>query len=295
MPSLTELTGSAHLSYSSFHTYLECGEKWRLQKVERTPEAPAYWFPGGTAVHTGTEVYDLSRHVDGLGHSEALENALKAFHNKFTEELQHYTDANPGAEWRAGGRRTKANPNGEDAQWWRTDGPVQVKQYADWRVDHPWYTLAEIDGLLGVEVPFVSEFADLGLPVRGYIDRIFDDQRTGEQIVVDLKSGSRVPADISQLAIYATAVEEQHGVRPRWGAYFMTRKAELTPTLDLTRWNAEMLGRWFRNTRTTMELGIFTPRLSSDCGYCSVADSCYAQNADIPIPDDNIAPKGTAA
>lgn len=284
MPTLTELTGKPHLSYSSLHTYLECGEKWRLQKIVRAPEAPAYWFPGGTAVHTGTEVYDLSRSVDELGHTESLENAIKAFHNKFTEELDKYTEANPGAEWRAGGRRTKANPNGEDAAWWRLDGPRQVAEYAAWRVQNPWYTLAEIDGLLGVEFPFTSEFADLGLPTQGYIDRIFDDQRTGEQIVVDLKSGSRIPADISQLAIYATAVEEQHGRRPRWGAYFMTRTATLTPTLDLSRWNADMLGKWFRNAKTAIELEHFTPRLSSDCGYCSVRDFCYAQNPDIELP-----------
>jgi hypothetical protein len=279
------LTGKPHLSYSSLDTYLSCGEKYRLQKIERVPEAPAYWFPGGTAVHTGTEVFDLCLRVDGLHPDEALDAATKAFHNKFSEELDRYSADNPGAEWRAGGRATKQWPNKEDAAWWRHDGPIQVKQYAQWRLANSHYDLwFDPAGIVGVEYPVTSEFAGLDLPVQGYIDRVFVDQRSGNLVIVDVKSGSRIPAGIIQLAIYATALEEQVGIRPQFGAYYMTRKAELTMLSDLSRFNDKMLGQWLRNAKTGIEGDLFTPRVSSDCGYCSVAESCYAQNPNVLPP-----------
>jgi hypothetical protein len=47
-----------HISYSQFSTYVDCGEKFRLTRVIGIQEDPAYWFAGGTAVHTATEVVD---------------------------------------------------------------------------------------------------------------------------------------------------------------------------------------------------------------------------------------------
>jgi hypothetical protein len=47
-----------HISYSQFSTYVECGEKYRLTRIVGIQEDPAYWFAGGTAVHTATEAVD---------------------------------------------------------------------------------------------------------------------------------------------------------------------------------------------------------------------------------------------
>lgn len=46
------------LSYSGYSTLLECGEKFRLTRVEQIEEAPAWYLIGGSAVHSATEVYD---------------------------------------------------------------------------------------------------------------------------------------------------------------------------------------------------------------------------------------------
>lgn len=48
----------AHISYSSLTTWLDCGWKYYLSRVKQIGEQPAWWFYGGTAVHTATEVYD---------------------------------------------------------------------------------------------------------------------------------------------------------------------------------------------------------------------------------------------
>lgn len=273
------------LSYSALSTYLECGEKYRLSRVERVPRAPAYWFPGGTAVHYGCEVYDLAI-LDGDAQDVATAKAIKAFHDKFNEEIILAAEAAPGMDFRAGGKATKANPNKEDGVWWRNDGPVQVKQYCEWREAHSlleiWHTP---DGQPAVELAFDMPMDDYSPAVRGYIDRVFVNTATGDLIVVDIKTGSRIPADFTQLAIYATAVEVQFGVRPQFGCYYMSRKREMTTPMDLSRFNATMLGQWFAKAREGIERNIFIPHLTSMCGTCEVADFCYAKNADVPTPD----------
>ena len=39
-------------------TYLDCGWKYYLTRVEKLTETPAWYFCGGSAVHTATEMYD---------------------------------------------------------------------------------------------------------------------------------------------------------------------------------------------------------------------------------------------
>lgn len=281
MATLTDLTGKPYLSYSSLNTYLSCGEKYRLTKIEAIPQKPAYWLAGGTAVHTGTEVYDLSRTLDGASHEDATEAAILGFHNKFNAELAK----NPDEEWSIGGRATKANPDRENESWWRINGPEQVVAYGEWRVANPQYSIWEGPDGIGIEYPFTTEFAGIDTPTHGFIDRIYQDQ-AGNLTIVDIKSGSRQPADITQLAVYATAIEEQNGIRPQFGAYYMSRTAYLTAPMDLNRWNADMLGPWFRIAKEGIEAGRFLPRLSSDCGYCSVQAHCYAKNPNVSIPLD---------
>ena len=48
----------AHVSYSALTTYLDCGWKYYLTRVEKLVEHPTWYFCGGSAVHTATELYD---------------------------------------------------------------------------------------------------------------------------------------------------------------------------------------------------------------------------------------------
>ena len=285
VPTLTELTGKPYLSYSSYSTYLECGEEYRLTRIEKMPEAPAYWFPGGSAVHYGCEVYDL-KILAGLPHAEALEEAIRGFHDSFSDELNKAQEHAPeGAVWRAAGRATKQWPNKEDAAWWRLNGPEQVQGYAAWRQDHPeWGIWIAPNGEPAIELALTVDMGD-GVMTHGYLDRILVHTVSGEMTVVDLKSGSRVPADITQLALYATGVERMFGTRPRTGRYFMTRTSELTSPTDLSRFNEPLLKLWLGAAKNGIESGAFLPKVSFKCGTCSVRDYCYVQNSDVPLPE----------
>lgn len=281
---LEELTGKPYLSYSSLSTYLKCGESYRLSRIEKVPEAPAYWLPGGTAVHYGCEVFD-QEYEGGLDYQEAVARGVQAYHDKFTEAVAELDAQRDGQEWRAGGRRSKQWPNGEDATWWRTEGPPQVARYADWRLGHSAlhiWTVPET-GDLAIELPFSTDLGNGNL-THGYIDRIFINEASLELIVVDLKSGQRTPSDPTQLALYATAVEIEHGIRPRYGAYYMTREGALKGEADLSRFDRNMLGMWLTMARTGIENELFLPHIDSMCNTCSVRNYCYAMNPQISSP-----------
>lgn len=47
-----------YISYSGFTTYLDCQEMFRLTRIERVDEEPAWWFAGGTAVHAAADAID---------------------------------------------------------------------------------------------------------------------------------------------------------------------------------------------------------------------------------------------
>lgn len=47
-----------HLSYSQFTTYLDCGWRYYLEKILKIEEEPAFYFAGGTAVHSAADAID---------------------------------------------------------------------------------------------------------------------------------------------------------------------------------------------------------------------------------------------
>lgn len=50
-----------HLSNSQVKTLLDCGERYRLERQYRVPEAPSFAAVGGKTLHTATELFDLRR------------------------------------------------------------------------------------------------------------------------------------------------------------------------------------------------------------------------------------------
>jgi hypothetical protein len=274
---LFELTGKSWLSYSAVSSYHDCGERFRLERIVNVPQAPAWWFAGGSGVHEATEVFD--RQVDaGSSERDALAAALVKFQDYMNTEVAK----NPGATWRAGGRATKANPNKEDGTWWSINGPLMVETYAQWRHQTEWELWREPDtGEPGIELVYTVDFPGEVTSV-GAIDRLF--VVDGELKIVDLKSGSRTPPPL-QLGEYACAIELKYGYRPRIGTYYMTRTATTTGDMLLDRYSIDMIGRWKRNAKKAIELGIFTPHLTSMCTACSVNSECYAFSADAKVPD----------
>jgi len=52
------MSDRTHISYSQYNEYVACGERFRLTRLVGLQEDPAWWFAGGTAVHTATEAID---------------------------------------------------------------------------------------------------------------------------------------------------------------------------------------------------------------------------------------------
>lgn len=271
MASLEILTGRNYLSYSSLTSWLDCGERFRLERVLNAPQSPAWWFIAGDAIHKATEALDR-----GEGDSPHAE-----FTRYFDEALTAVTqDGLPKSDIQAGGRKTKDFPNKEDESYWRLNGPSMVANWVTWRdrmfnAGWQWFQLP--DGSSAIEVPIQVEFDDV--LVKGYIDRVMvnDD---GEAVVVDLKSGSRVPVSTLQLGIYALGMSRNFGITPTLGGYYMTRQGEVPELNSLLHYTHETVGNWFSAAKRGIEAEVFIPHVGMFCGSCSVAKYCTAVGGD---------------
>jgi hypothetical protein len=208
-------------------------------------------------------------------HSEPLALAFNKFNEYFDEELAKHE---PGTEFRAGGRVSKAWPNKEDESWWRENGPKQIEAWAKWRNDNPDLEILMVNGEPAIEIA-VSANLD-GVTLRGFIDRVFVDRNTGETMIVDLKTGSYPPASQLQLGFYRVALQETVGINPQYGAYWMARQGTLSSVEEL--WHStEMITSWLRQTKQLIDDAVFLPHITNMCKSCGVRDYCYAVNKSI--------------
>jgi putative RecB family exonuclease len=205
----------------------------------------------------------------------------------FNKHLDDAKAAKPDAEWRAGGRRSKAYPNKEDESWWRVEGPQLVHNYAVWRDAYPnmkiWRTP---QGTPAIELAINLEISE-GVYLKCFIDRVFEDSQTGDLIIVDLKTG-KTPSNSLQLAIYRLAIFDQFGIDIPRGAYWMAREGALDTIHNLNILPIETVRRWCVDVYDQIHAGKYVPNLSQACGYCDVRDHCYAWNPAL-TPDSYMA------
>lgn len=187
----------------------------------------------------------------------------------------------PADDWRIGGRRTKANPEGENLGWWQHEGLRQVESYIDWYRKSNWQIATMPDGKPGIE--WEAEVVFGSSRVRLIVDAIYIannapwmDATPEQMVIVDYKTGSRTPAGAIQLGLYASAVEQAYGIRPKWGAYFMSRKGTLDDLIDLSPWSVDFFAYEFDAMQAFMDTGYFPPSVGDHCGYCSFRDYCVA-------------------
>lgn len=249
-----------YVSFSQITSWLKCGESYRLEKVLKVPSKPAWYFAGGSAVHTATEWYDTDQ-AEGR-------DAKQLWWDAFTAEIDEIRKRT-GVEcdqWRASGRKTQAYPGKQDMTWWNDHGPAMVQGWIDFRNSTKWQLLeveVEVNGTLG------------GTPVKAYIDRVFATPE-GELAVVDLKTGAREPESTFQLGWYADQYEQIFGQRPSIGAYWMARTNSMTEPESLHLWTRPRLDYWVNKFDTARKHNIYIPHVGSHCRSCGVADYCPA-------------------
>lgn len=252
----------SHLSYSQVDTLLSCGEKYRLTRVVGVSEDPAWWFMGGSAVHTATERFDLGddRPADTL------------FAEAMSEQLFEIPE---GAPIRASGRASKDWPGGEDDAWWAHHGPKFVQNWIDWRAQNPNLILAPLPaGVPAVEVQVGANTPD-GVALKGFIDRVFADQDTGDLLIVDLKTGKNNPGSSLQMDFYRYALTSTLNITAHYGAFWMARKGTFDAVHSLWRTDAQ-IEDMLHKSRIIIDNELFVPHLSFMCSSCGVKEHCSA-------------------
>lgn len=255
----------SHLSYSQVDTLLSCSEKYRLTKIVGIQETPAWWLLGGSAVHAATERYDLTSSPDDFDVNMSFETCL-------SEQILDLAHDGP---IRASGRATKEWPGGEDDAWWAHHGPAYVQSWIDWRKQNPNLALYMINGdTPAVEVAVTAVTAE-GVALKGYIDRVFQDQDTGDLLIVDLKTGRNNPPSSLQLDFYRYGLQSTLGVTARHGGFWMARKGTLDTVHDLWRTD-EQIAQMLVKARIVIDNELFIPHLSILCNSCGVKEFCTA-------------------
>lgn len=258
-----------HRSVSQLTTYTSCGEQYRLQRVAKSPEKPAAWTIHGSAFHYAIEEYELSSR--SLSVDECRELFFTHYDNAINEAKEKEPDL---SRWLTGGNK-KAETDIADR---RAKGADQVNIYIDYAQAHndEWRILQAGPRGVAVELEFNIQFG--GVNVLGFIDQIRH-YRDGRIVPTDLKSGTKEPASGFQLAVYAHAINENMGILPDTGAFFMPKlKRDGTLVGDvwktLTQWNKPLLDVMFQQFDAAERAGIYLPNPGDGCRTCSVAESC---------------------
>lgn len=287
MPDLT----LSRLSYSTLAKLDACPKKLYLSKGTPYVSLPTWAGVGGRAAHA------LFEHYDREGCPGWDDYWIDAAHTIFSEEIREETDKTGVSpeEWRVSGRASKAWPNKEDNTWWHAHLPVMGEAYAKWRAEHPelvgWVTP---DGEEAIELEIKVEIPGVETPFLAFIDKIFvDTSRGGALLVVDYKSGSMAPEDLSQLVTYASLVEIRYSVRPELGGIYSARKGDLIPIMrdgltlmPLGHVSTETWVKGVQQRERILDLGEWPAKPGRHCGWCDVRKACvWAKGPDAWLYD----------
>lgn len=204
----------------------------------------------------------------------------------FATAWQHHLDEQverspaPMHEWRAGGRRSKAYPDKEDAGWWIDHGPGMVKAWGEWitRMEETgWQMWIAPGGVPAVELTLLVHFGQT--PVKMGLDRVMVSP-LGQLAVIDLKTGGREPESDLQLGFYACGMELAGLPRPSYGAYWMARKGELTQLVNLDHYTVAGITDELDQFNRALEAEVFLPKRGNHCNSCGVKFACAAMNGE---------------
>ncbi len=270
------------LSHSSAHTYKECGERWRLERVEKVDKVPWLAGPAGTAFHHMTEVYDTAG-VDPLEVGEYKGYLIEALMEDGVGFDQDYNPM-PGEleRYRVSG--------GETYDWWCRAGDGMFTRYVEWRERYGWEIWEspfepewDEEGqvsngwMRGVEIPFEAMLPGMSVPDKGYIDRIYS-LPDGRLILIDLKTWRR-ERDTTQLAHYFTVAQDILGIPVDGVGYYDARLGRVTglmyPSDNPDKpWDMDRLTGLLLPVERGIIGDVFEPKPGSQCGWCSVAHHC---------------------
>lgn len=271
-----------HRSYSQVTSYLSCPKSYQLARVVRVPETPAWYLAAGSAVHACLEAITKDKNNRG-------ELLLPLWTNSFNDEIHNLEERSTVSrhDWRTGGRKTKDKPNAEDYSFWVDEGLRQIQVFSQWfddRLNEGW-SVPTFAGNLACEIELNVDFGDVR--IKGYADLIME-LPSGELMVIDHKTGARTPDTFQQLALYAFAMEKLSLPTPSLGAFFMTRKGELSIPTTFNQTDLDSLTDTIVNVDRAIKAELFPARVTSMCKGCGVANYCVAVNGSLAKEFDPI-------
>lgn len=248
------------LSHSQITTFLECPEKYRLTRIEKHEETPAWYLIGGKAVHTCTEVLDSAYWDRPHDWPEITRIWTDLFAEAVNEAAGDDETGTPKSEWRM------SRNKGHD--WWLENGERMARNWVRMRTER---RLALLDGdpSMSVELYVTAIFGHHKM--RGYIDRVMVTP-DGEIGIFDLKTGQS-PKDMLQLGLYMLMIEDEWGIPASFGEYAVLDKAVWAGRLEMkaTRRTIEQYVQWVAGA---VESGTFVPSPGMFCSSCRVREHC---------------------
>jgi hypothetical protein len=202
------------------------------------------------------------------------------FQENFDKQIREEQEVStvPKEDWLAAGYRPK-----QDEAYWRQSGPQMVANYLTWRASTGWKIAVGLGrelNTVGIELALdvTSELNGVPRSILGAPDRVMV-LPNGDLVVVDVKSGSSTPKTVLQQGLYATLLEREFGVRPKYGTFVkvgVKAGGVHTPLAPLAKYDEKYFQELFGAFRAQVETGTFLPNVSDSCDRCGVAASCYA-------------------
>ena len=274
---------ASHVSHSQLNSWMRCGKAYELNRIMKAPRTPAVWTASGVALHELLDLINRSSITD-----EPLD--IKTVWDKTYLDLLLEIEKETGTHrehWKRAGRLTKDKPNKEDALWWQIEGYKQLLAYKQWLYTSGYRVYVEGDDIYSEKETTIM-FGDV--EVKGFLDAVMVTPG-GELFVMDAKSGTRKPSNALQLGLYATAIKMAGGPEITKGAFFMTRSAEVTDLVDLSKYNERYFTPIFKGLRTGIDNEIFLPNPGDPCFTCDVKDACYTVGGPDAYKYDSLHPK----
>lgn len=265
-------------SWSQLSSYEKCPEEFYHERIAKVYQAPAVWFPAGTAYHSACEAFDLAAFVSSVDEAVDAGGWGVTFLGEFEAELDAVREIEPDeSAWRTAKSPLVAwKQTGENADWWRDRGPAMVEKYVEWRRQKAkLYRILQLpDGKPALETEMLTYFGSV--QVKAFADLVLEDINTGATVVVDRKSGKRPPKNLDQLGVYRLGLEDTFKVPMWYGAWFMARTGTLTHPRPLEQYDDGSLQRRFEEMDALVTAGHFLPVTQFLCDYCGVRPHCSA-------------------
>lgn len=267
-----------HLSYSGMDKWFNCPKALELAKIRKAPQVPAWWFAGGSAVHSATEEYDrwTLREPTERGKFSIRDEFEKAFAAEVHDIDQREPDR---TRWRHAGPKTAPETYGQ----WMKQGPLLVGNYITWRrtTDYiVWRHRDEGQEVLGIETDLSTRLPYCNREIKAYADRIFYSPGLSQLHIIDLKTGTRGPKNALQFGVYGACLAFKYEDVATTGAAFMNREGKLGKAFSLAKYTPEYVGRMFGHLARAIDAQIFPAHLGSSCRMCDVSDACYANDGE---------------